>query len=146
MSEESPQESLPQKGLEHPAGEDVAGNTAAPPQSKYGVPERQWELPVGFCGCCKQPVTLRELVEHAPPLLPSDSLTDEQRTKLVTGRLLGQRKFSLSVYGVGVIDRERAVCEVEAGSKLGQSIARVEMTMIQEMIGLATGKGIPPKA
>ena len=147
MGKESSRKSLTPKGLKRAAAVAAGGNPVAQtPQSDSGVPERQWELPVAFCKGYTKPVTLRELVEGAPPPLPFDSLTEEQRTGLVIARILGQRKFSLSVYGVGVINQERAISEVKEGSKIGKSIARVELMMIQEMIDLAKGKGIPPKA
>lgn len=146
MEKETSQEGVnrpAQGGADGPAQQSAEAPEAAAPQAAYVVPERQWGLPVGFCGGCRKPVTLRELVEGSPPLLPAESLTDEQRTQLVMSRISQQAKFSLSVYGVGVIDKERAVGEVRQGSKVGKAIARVEMMMVEEMIALATGKEAP---
>jgi hypothetical protein len=107
------------------------------------VPEKQWGLPVGLGADGEKPVTLRELADGTPALLPSNSLTDEQRTGLITSRIRAQQTFKLSIYGVGVIERERAISEVERGSRIGKSIAQVELLMIQDMVERVKGKDAP---
>jgi hypothetical protein len=111
------------------------------------VPERQWELPVGFYEGGEKPVTLRELAEGSTPaLLPAESLTDEQRMGLIIDRIKAQDAFELSVYGAGSIDKERAIHEVKAGSRVGNAIARVELMMIEEMVNIVTGKEPSPNS
>jgi hypothetical protein len=105
------------------------------------IPEKQWELPIGFEARGERLVTLRELIKERPEILPDAKLMDEQRYTLVARRIQAQRKFELSMYGVdGIIDKERAIHEVKSGSRAGKIIAKVEMMMIEDMINLARGE------
>jgi len=105
------------------------------------IPEKQWELPIGFETGGERLVTLRELIKERTEILPDAKLTDEQRHSPVTQRIQAQRKFELSMYGVdGIIDKERAIHEVKSGSRAGNIIAKVEMMMIEDMINLARGE------
>ncbi|MDQ1560316.1 MAG: hypothetical protein QOD32_3376 [Pyrinomonadaceae bacterium] len=105
------------------------------------IPEKQWELPIGFETRGERLVTLRELIKERPEILPGAKLTDEQRHSLVARRIQAQRKFELSMYGVdGIIDKKRAIHEVTSRSRAGNIIAKVEMMMIEDMINLARGE------
>jgi hypothetical protein len=108
------------------------------------IPEKQWELPIGLDKRGKKTVTLRELVEATPPILTGAKLTKRQRARLVAQRLQAQNDFTLAMYGVnGVIDKQRAIGEVLKCSSVGNTIAQVEMLMIEEMISMARGEEPP---
>ncbi|MDT5294899.1 MAG: hypothetical protein QOJ76_1779 [Acidobacteriota bacterium] len=108
------------------------------------IPEKQWELPIGFDERGEKPVTLREMVGGTPNILSGAKLTEAQRARLVAQRIEAQNDFALSMYGVdGVIDKERAIREVLNCSSVGNTIAQVEMLMIEEMVSLARGEEPP---
>ena len=134
--------------MAEPHREEEAGVSQSPALLN-AIPEKQWDLPVGFVARGEERgeerggeiVTLRELLKETPDILPLAQLTERQRDWLVARRIEAQGKFELAMYGVdGILDKERAIHEVESGSRVGKTITQVEMLMIEEMISLARGE------
>ncbi|MDQ1522375.1 MAG: hypothetical protein QOE47_299 [Pyrinomonadaceae bacterium] len=127
--------------VDDPDEKTDAYDASESPALPDNIPEKQWELPIGFETRGERLVTLGELFKEGLEILPGAKLTDEQRYSLVAQRIQAQRKFELSMYGVdGIIDKERAIHEVKSGSRAGKIIAKVEMMMIEDMINLARGE------
>ena len=61
-------------------------------------------------------------------------LTSEQRVKLVAKRIQQQRKFSIAMVGIGVIDKDRAIAEVKAQSRIGKILMEIEQHVIDDQI------------
>jgi|GEM_PF-948905 len=95
------------------------------------IPESQWALPAGF-----HPdgsfATLAEVVSDPIPTLSLESLSGQDKTKLILERIKLQEDFPTRyMLGVGEVSKERAIVEVEAGSPAGKAIQETEQKKIQ---------------
>jgi len=98
------------------------------------VPEKQWEMPAGFCADGSTQATLREVVDPDQPTLQLSDLTLEQRAQLVTRRLELQKEINLAMIGAGMIDKARAITEVKNKTKVGRLLIEIEQQMIRNLI------------
>ena len=106
---------------------------------KHVVPDNQWDLPAGISSDGTRLVTLREVVNPKVPTTASlVELNSAQRAQIVEKRIEAQPKFSISMVGVGTVDKERAIAEVKAGSKIGLSLIEIEQRLLSDMIRRAT--------
>lgn len=98
------------------------------------VPEKQWEMPAGFCSDGSAQATLREVVDPDQPTMQLSDLTLEQRAELVTKRLELQKEINLAMIGAGMIDKARAITEVKNKTKVGRLLIEIEHQMIRNLI------------
>lgn len=54
--------------------------------------------------------------------------------ELVAKRLESQREFKLAMIGAGLIDKERAIAEVKAQTRVGKVLMEIEQQMIRNLI------------
>jgi len=130
-------------GADGGADQPVDGGSERPADAA-AVPERQWEMPVGFDETGQRLVTLREAAAQGTRLFPVERLTADQRAELVVRRILAQNRFRLAMYGEGVIETMRAVREVANGTEIGGMLSEVEFYMIAEMLKLVRRDGDQP--
>ncbi len=115
------------------------------------VPEKQWEMPAGFCSDGSH-ATLRDVVDPDQPTMQLSDLTLEQRAELVVKRLELQSEIELAMIGAGMIDKARAITEVKNKTKVGRLLIEIEHQMIRNLIEQsqqakpATGRRSSPKA
>ena len=91
-------------------------------------------MPAGYCSNGKTLATLQEVVDPLTPTLSMSELTPEQRINLVAQRIASQKDFELAMLGAGMVNKERALAEVRANSKVGKVLMLIEQKMISNLI------------
>jgi hypothetical protein len=107
------------------------------------IPEKQWELPASYNAEGTKMATLREVADPNVPTMSLAELTPEQRAELVAKRIEQQRKFQIAMVGAGIVDKERAIAEVKAQSKIGRVLTEIEQRVINNMVEKATKEKAP---
>ena len=96
------------------------------------------DLPVSFSSSGEM-VTLREFALHKGKAhLSLSSLTYRQRAEITVERLRRKPEVQIAVLGAGVIDKKRAIAEVEAQSEIGQVLIEAQQYVIKELVKAAT--------
>lgn len=95
------------------------------------VPAKQWRLPAGYHRDRKGFATLRHVVDPDTPTVDGAELTDEQRTELTLERLKRQKRFRVGVLGTSLIDKKRALEEVQHLTAIGRALIDVEHRAIR---------------
>ncbi|PYR94994.1 MAG: hypothetical protein DMF84_03090 [Acidobacteria bacterium] len=95
------------------------------------IPAEQWRLPAGYHRDRKGFATLRHVVDPDTPTVDGSDLSDEQRTELTSERIKRQKRFNLGVLGTGVIDKKRALEEVQKRTAIGRALIDVEQRAIR---------------
>ena len=99
------------------------------------IAERQWKLKAGYRRDGSSMLSLRELLDA--PETDARSLTDlteEEQAELTAERIRHQRKFKVSLVGIGTIDKKRAIAEVRALSPAGRTLIEIEKRAIRMAI------------
>jgi hypothetical protein len=96
--------------------------------------EKQWGMPASYCSDGETLATLEEVIDPLTPTLSLSELTPEQRTNLVAQRIASQRDFQVAMVGAGMVNKERALAEVRANSKVGKVLMQIEQKMISNLI------------
>ncbi len=96
---------------------------------------KELELPV-TCTDEGKLVTLRDFVGNKDnnSHLSLSSLNLSQRAKIIAERLKQEPEVELAMIGTGVINKERAIAEVEAQSPVGQVLIESEQYAIERLI------------
>jgi hypothetical protein len=102
------------------------------------VPQAQWDMPAGFRPD-GQTATLKEVVDPKVPTLSLNEISPEQRADLVVKRIEQQPDFKITMFPAGVIDKDRAIAEVKAQSKVGKTLTEIEQRVINNLVERAAG-------
>lgn len=102
-----------------------------------GIPQQQWEMPAGFSADGKKLATLRDVASPETATLEIPQLSTAQKVKLTAERIRRQRKYKMGMVGGGVIDRARAIAEVEAQSDVGRTLTEIELRTIHMLTEMA---------
>ena len=79
----------------------------------------------------KKLATLEEVLDPTVPTMNLPEITEQKRIDLVLARLRKEPKgFRIAMIGPGVIDKARAIAEVEAGSRIGRLIMEIEQNLL----------------
>jgi hypothetical protein len=105
------------------------------------VPEKQWNMPAGFCPDGST-ATLLEVLDPNQPTRQLSDLSLGERADLVVKRLELQSRIELAMIGAGMIDKPRAITEVKNKTKVGRLLIEIEQQMIRNLIELSQ-KGRP---
>lgn len=90
-----------------------------------------WNQPAGYHIDGVKIATLGELVDPSIPTMSLSELTEEQRVKLVVSRLrMEPDDFRIAMIGPGVIDKTRAIAEVQSGSRIGRTLMEIEQNLL----------------
>jgi hypothetical protein len=93
------------------------------------------DQPVGYHVGGDRIATLSEVLESATPTLSLAELTEQQWIDLTVARLQARvAELSLAMIGPGVIDRNRAIAEVRARSKVGKTLLELERMFLSRLI------------
>jgi hypothetical protein len=101
------------------------------------VPSAQWDLPAGF-GTDGTIASLKQVVDPKTPTLTLAELSDQQRADLTIKRIEAQPDFKLEMLGAGTIDKDRAVAEIDARSKIGVALMEIEQRVINNLLERAS--------
>lgn len=78
--------------------------------------------------------TLRELLDPSVPTMSLSELTEDQRVNLIVSRLRNEPdNFRIGIIGPGIIDKTRAIAEVEARSRIGRTIMEIEQNTLRHL-------------
>ena len=62
------------------------------------------------------------------------SLSLEKRAELTIKRIEAQPEFEVAMVGGGLVDRERAIQEVKAQSRIGRVLTEIEELVVQNLL------------
>jgi hypothetical protein len=99
------------------------------------IADEEWNLPISISPT-GDILTLRD-VTNLPShesILKLDDMPPDKRTELVIKRIENQPKFEINMVGVGVVDQNRALAEIAAGSDAGRSIVEIEEMLIRKLM------------
>lgn len=113
---------------------------------KYAALEKQWQLPAGYCTDGTTLASLADVVDPQTPTLSLSELTPTQRAELIAKRIAAQTDFELAMLGAGLVNKERAIAEVNAQSKVGKVLMQIEQKMISNLIEQAQQRAAQAKA
>ena len=103
------------------------------PARPASIPVEQWELPAGF----KEDGSFASLAEVVADPIPTWTLEDsapDDKKNLILKRLKLQNDYPPKyVLGIGLVDRDRAISEVDADTPAGIAIQESEQRVIQTM-------------
>ena len=122
-----------------PASKKAASKKAK--KRKAGIPAEQWALPVSM-DAEGQLVSLRDACAGKAAVLSFAQLSLDQQADLVAVRIEKQPKFELSMIGVGIVSKERAIAEVRARSPVGRTLIEIEQRMMARMMKQAGEEGL----
>ena len=103
--------------------------------------EDHWSRPVALAPN-GQWLSLREVVEKEPARFSFIQLTPEQQAELVAERIRQRPEYDIGILGLGVLDKKRAINEVQARTPIGCTLIEVEQRMIERLIKRAREKDL----
>lgn len=108
------------------------GKTAAVCSTKGS---QNWsERPAGFHIDGEKVATLREVRAPDVPTMSLAELKREQRVQLVLASLRARPDdFTIGMIGPGVINKARALAEVEAQSRIGKTLMEIELMLLSTL-------------
>ena len=95
--------------------------------------EDHWSRPVAM-DPNGQWLSLREVVEAEPARLSFIQLSPEQQSELVAERIRQRPKFDVGILGIGILDKKRAINEVQARTSIGRTLIEIEQRMIKMLL------------
>ncbi len=96
--------------------------------------EKELKLPVSFTSDGKK-VTLEEYITKKSNIsLPLSSLKPSQLAEITVDRIKEKPEVKLMMLGSDIIDKERAIAEVQAQSSIGQVLMETEQYKIEYLI------------
>lgn len=98
------------------------------------IPKEQLSMPVSFDPAGNL-VTLQEVINSGHVSVASlATLSPEKRAELTVKRIEAQPEFDVAMIGGGIVDRERAIKEVEAHSDVGRVLVEIEQRVVQNLL------------
>jgi hypothetical protein len=92
------------------------------------------DRPAGFHIDGEKVATLREVRAPDVPTLSLSELKREQRVQLVLASLRAKPDdFTIGMIGPGVINKTRAIAEVEAQSRIGRTLMEIELMLLSTL-------------
>ena len=102
------------------------------------IPEEQWEMPVSITRDGHW-ITLREFAAQKMVTLSSENLAEQlapagQEAELVERRIAYRPDFKVAMIGIGMVDQERAIQEVQKQTSAGLTLIDIELRTIARII------------
>ena len=95
--------------------------------------EDHWSRPVAMTPD-GQWISLRKVVEGEPTQIPFHCLSLEKQSELVAERIRQNPDFDVGILGQGIVDKKRAIDEVQKRTSIGRALIDVEQRMIRMLI------------
>ena len=95
--------------------------------------EDHWSRPVAMTSD-GQWISLREVVEGKPTQVPFNCLFLKKQSELVAERIRQNPDFDVGILGQGIVDKKRAIDEVQRRTSIGRALIDVEQRMIRMLI------------
>jgi hypothetical protein len=94
------------------------------------------DRPAGFHIDGEKIATLQEVRAPEVPTMSLGELKREQRVRLVLASLRAKPEdFTIGMIGPGIINKTRAIAEVEAQSRIGRTLTEIELMLISTLTG-----------
>ena len=74
------------------------------------------------------------MVEGKPTQVPFNCLSLEKQSELVAERIRQNPDFDVGILGQGIMDKKRAIDEVQKRTSIGRALIDVEQRMIRMLI------------
>ena len=103
--------------------------------------EDHWSCPVAMTPD-GQWISLREVVEEEPTQVPFNCLSLEKQSELVAERIRQNPNFDVGILGQGIMDKKRAIDEVQKRTSMGRALIDVEQRMIRMLIKRALERNL----
>ena len=103
--------------------------------------EDHWSRPVAMAPN-GQWLSLREVVENEPARFSFVQLTPKQQSELVAERIRQRPEYDMGILGLGILDKKRAINEVQARTPIGCTLIEVEQRMIERLIERANDRDL----
>jgi hypothetical protein len=98
------------------------------------TPQAYGDHPAGYHVGGSKLATLREVLEPSTPTMSLAELTEQQRVDLVIARLQSKPDdFRITMIGPGIINKTRAIAEVQARSRVGRTLIEIEQLLIASL-------------
>ena len=102
------------------------------------IPEEQWEMPVSITPDGRW-ITLQESADQKIVTLSSENLVEQlapagQEAELVEKRIAYRPDFKVAMIGIGIVDQERAMQEVQEQTPAGLTLIDIELRTIARII------------
>jgi hypothetical protein len=79
--------------------------------------------------------TLGEVIDSSTPTRSLAELTEQQRVDLTIARLQTRSaETKIAMIGPGIIDRNRAIAEVQARSRIGKTLVEIECMSVSNQL------------
>lgn len=105
------------------------------------IPASELDAPAGYSALEVRRATLREVIDPKIPTKNLAELTPHEFKDLAIARLtLLPDNFQIAVMGHGLINRYRAIAEVQANTSLGRHIAMLQHEILAQLIRAAALK------
>ena len=95
--------------------------------------EYHWSRPVAMTPD-GQWLSLREVVEGELTQVPFNRLSLEKQSELVAERIRQNSDFDVGILGQGIMDKKRAIDEVQKRTSIGRALIDIEQRMIRMLI------------
>jgi|HubBroStandDraft_4_1064222.scaffolds.fasta_scaffold227637_1 hypothetical protein len=106
----------------------------------------QWDAPAGFCAHEIRRATLREVLDPNIPTKNIAELSIPELYDLASARVkLLPSDFQVAIMGYGLIDKQRALAEVQGRTPLGKHIAILQIKVLQHEARLGQHEMAPVK-
>jgi hypothetical protein len=116
------------------AAKPTSKKTAKAKAAPISISRQQWKMPVSYTADGAEMASLAQMVNPDVPTLSLPEMTPDQRAEIVARRIAAQPKYEISMVGVGTIDKQRAIDEVKAKSKIGQILMEIEQRVINNLV------------
>lgn len=103
-------------------------------RSVVRIPQQQLGLPAGYTADGKKLVPLRDVISPDKATIELSQLSPDQQARLTAERIRRQRRFRMGMVGVGVLNKKRAIEEVNAQSDVGQTLVEIENRALRMLI------------
>lgn len=113
---------------------------------RIAIPPEQMDLPVAFDASGKTLLTPRHLQKTKETAGEFAQLSPEQKAHLTAERIQRLPKFELAMVGAGLIDKARAIREVQALSPVGRQLIEIEERTINLVRGALEAAAAPAPA
>jgi hypothetical protein len=113
------------------------------------IRRKHYVLPAGLHAVTGKLASLRAVLSRRTPTRDFEMLPEPEQARVTAARIAAQKAFSIGVPGVGVIDKQRALREVQEGTAIGKALINVEMltlrTLKEEAAARLRARRLPQK-
>jgi hypothetical protein len=109
------------------------------PKRPKAVRDLGLDQPAGYHLGGSKIATLREVLDSEVPTMSLAELTEQQRVDLAVARLQARRAdLRIAMIGPGSIDKNRAIAELQARSRIGRTLIEIEYISLANLLAASS--------